>query len=282
MKDTLRVGFDSKNVKLFRSILSPSFLLRVIKVSKRKLPKTPIRSIFDKQDIKKTPRSKEDEKKIFRPLMERLKAGLDDLEKALELQDRALIMKPFGQLKGLLQSGRPLLSDVVIIRVKNRLKRYQGAFQLIRFQSRQSLGIAILKAMETSLRNKNFDDVIGQSGHMTAIIEDLRPEDDESSQTLAEVLEKKAFTFKAKAERKNRIAELSLFVTGIILDHRQVDSGSRNSHRAIINNKIYKAGDQVTDKQGEPIKALRIVEIEEGTVKFQFEDEDFIRVLQTR
>ena len=155
-----------------------------------------------------------------------------------------------------------MISDLVIIRVENRLRRNQGQNLSFQFQRRHSKGILILGLLERVLRSKKFDDVARLFQSIGILVKDLQGKELESFQRLTELLFKKALTFKVKAEKKIRIAELSLTLTRIILEHGQRDSGGRKNHRAIIKDKLYKAGDDVTDKRGELVRGLRLVEFE--------------------
>lgn len=258
------------------------FILEILKAQRRfELPESGISTIFQTSKEEKVPLGDDKSRKISGRIQE-LEDLLDSLEKALEAKEEASSAKLFEQFGALLQRSRPLLSDIVIIRFENRLRRYQGHYLTLRFQIRRSKGIVILRSMERALRGKKFDEVIKLFHSMTFLVNDLRGVELESYQRLAEVLSKKALTFKVKAEKKKRIAELSLNVTGIILDQGRLESSGHKNHRAIINDKIYKAGDEVTDKRGEPVRGLRVVDIEKGTVRFRFYREDFVRVLLAR
>ena len=136
-------------------------------------------------------------------------------------EDEELIVKHTQELEMLLQSSRPLLSDIVIIRSRNSLNRYQRAFVIIRFQIRRPQGLTILQTMEASLENERFAEIFEQVDRMTSLIKDLEAVNYESFGRLAEVLLKRALTFKVEVEKKKRLAELSLFVMGTILDQRR-------------------------------------------------------------
>jgi hypothetical protein len=142
-------------------------------------------------------------------------------EMPFKTEDEELIVKHTQELEMLLQSSRPLLSDIVIIRSRNSLNRYQRAFVIIRFQIRRPQGLTILQTMEASLENERFAEIFEQVDRMTSLIKDLEAVNYESFGRLAEVLLKRALTFKVEVEKKKRLAELSLFVMGTILDQRR-------------------------------------------------------------
>lgn len=275
-----------KESPLSKTTADSLFVLELLKAQRSfEIPESGMSTVFWIEGAEKAavPEKKEaqEARKVSQRVRE-LEALLDLLEKALEAREEESSGKLFEQFARRLQGSRPLLSDIVIIRFENRLKRYQGLYLTLRFQIRRSKGIGLLRSMESALGAKKFDEVVKLFGSMAILVRDLRAVENESFQRLAEVLSKKALTFKVKAEKKKRIAELSLIVTGIILDQGRLDSGGRKNHRAIINDKIYKAGDEVTDKRGEPVRGLRVVDIEKGAVRFRFHQEDFVRVLQAR
>ncbi|MDF1667612.1 MAG: hypothetical protein P1V97_38095, partial [Planctomycetota bacterium] len=275
-----------KGSPLIKTTDDSLFILGILRAQRHfEFPESGIATIFHTLEEEKSPAKKKNKTVIVRKVSEcvlEIENLLDSLEKALEAKEEASSAKLFEQFVSLLQRSRPLLSDIVIIRFENRLRRYQGLYLTLQFQLRRSKGIVILRSLERASRGKKFDEVVKLFHSMTILVNDLHAFEHESFQRLAELLSEKALTFKVKAEKKKLIAELSLNVTGIILDQRRLDSRGHKNHRAIINDKIYKAGDEVTDKRGEPVRGLRVVDIEKGTVKFRFHQEDFVRVLLAR
>lgn len=168
--------------------------------------------------------------------------------------------------------------------VKKKLEKWSqrlsdlGEVQLsIRLQVFVSEGNQHLRAMADAIRTDQFDAALDRFTQMEALCEQMRGEERETFHRNAEFLYQRAKGLADRARRFKRIAEFKLVVTGVVVappDGKEPDS-------AIINDRIYREGDMVMDDAtDEEIVGLWVMEIVEATVKFRFEDTEFVRSLK--
>ena len=80
-----------------------------------------------------------------------------------------------------------------------------------------------------------------------------------------------------RARRLKQIAEFDLDVTGIVV----APPNSDEPDKTIINDRIYEEGDPlINEDTDEEIEGLVVVEIIRSTVRFRYEDTEFVRELK--
>lgn len=168
--------------------------------------------------------------------------------------------------------------------VRKKLEKYAQRLsdlgeveQSIRLQLFISEGNQHLKAMAESIRGEQYDAALEHFTKIEALCEQMRNEEREVFHRNAEALFLRGKALADRARRLKRISEFRLVVTGVVVappDGKEPDS-------AIINDRIYREGDTVIDETtNEEIEGLRVVEIIRSTVRFRFEDTEFVRELK--
>ncbi|MBX3469789.1 MAG: hypothetical protein KF878_23185 [Planctomycetes bacterium] len=145
----------------------------------------------------------------------------------------------------------------------------------IRLQVYIAEGNQHLRSMADAIRGDLFDAALEQFNQIEALCDQMRAEDREVFHRNAEALFLRGKALADRARRLKRIAEFRLVVTGIVI----APPGDKEDS-AIINNRIYREGDTVFDDTDEEIEGLRVVEIIRSTVRFRFEDTEFVRELK--
>lgn len=134
-----------------------------------------------------------------------------------------------------------------------------------------------LKAMADAIRDDQFDVALDRFNQINDLCETMRGEEREVFKRNAEALFLRGKALADRARRLKRISEFTLKIEGVIVappDGKETDS-------AIINDRIYKEGDTIYDKDSEDeIPGLKVVEIVRSTVRFRYEDTEFVRELQ--
>jgi hypothetical protein len=153
-----------------------------------------------------------------------------------------------------------------------------GEVQLsIKLQVYITEGNQHLKAMADAIRDDLFDVALDRFNQINDLCEQMRSEEREVFKRNAEALFLRGKALADRARRLKRISEFTLKIEGVIVappDGKEADS-------AIINDRIYHEGDTIYDKDSEEeIPGLRVVEIVRSTVRFRYEDTEFVRELQ--
>jgi len=154
-----------------------------------------------------------------------------------------------------------------------------GEVQLsIKLQVYISEGNQHLRAMADAIRDDQYDAALERFNQISDLCEQMKAEEREVFHRNAEALYLRGKALADRARRLKRISEFKLDVTGVVVappDGKEPDS-------AIINDRIYREGDAVMDELEEEIAGLRIVEIVRSTVRFRYEDTEFVRELKAQ
>ncbi|MDC3378918.1 hypothetical protein OAX78_01370 [Planctomycetota bacterium] len=211
-----------------------------------------------------------------------LEQAIDDLfEEIIELarqrQVEELIAK-FRELRNLMTAYGEGGGDVV----KAKLRRYEARLQdlgevrlSIKLQVFINEGNEHLKTMADSIRSEEYDVALARFEEVKELCELMRAEEREVFHRNAEALFLRAKGLADRATILKRIQQFSLPITGIIV------APSDQKDRAIIDDRIYEEGDAILDSATEEeIEGLRVVEILRSTVRFRYEDTEFVRELR--
>jgi hypothetical protein len=180
------------------------------------------------------------------------------------------IMNEFGaagtaEVKKKLEKWNQRLSDLGEIVLSIRLQVYI------------SEGNQHLRAMADAIRTDQYDQAIDHFNQIEALCEQMKAEDRDVFHRNAEALYLRGKALADRARRLKKISEFKLVVTGVVV----APPDGKEPDRAIINDHIYTEGDQVIDPAtDEEIQGLRVVEIIRSTVRFRYEDTEFVRELK--
>lgn len=213
-----------------------------------------------------------------------LEAKIEDLFKEIvklaeERQVEELITK-FQELRQIMNEYQ----GIGTAEVKKKLEKFGqrlndlGEVKLsIQLQVYIAEGNQHLRAMADAIRTDQYDQALDRFVQIENLCEQMRGEEREVFHRNAEALFLRGKALADRAKRLKRISEFKLLVTGVVVappDGKEPDS-------AIINDRIYREGDTVVDETtDEEIEGLRVVEIIRSTVRFRFEDTEFVRELK--
>lgn len=172
------------------------------------------------------------------------------------------------------------------VEVRKKLEKWNqrlselGEVQLsIKLQVYISEGNQHLRAMADAIRDDQYDAALDRFNQINDLCEQMRAEEREVFHRNAEALFLRGKALADRARRLKRISEFQLDVTGIVV----APPGGQEPDSAIINDRIYREGDPVVDKTtDEEIEGLRIVEVVRSTVRFRYEDTEFVRELRAQ
>lgn len=275
--------------KVFADLLKdPGFILRVMNASNEfavtatnlrnpfQSPLRPVDStlppITGPEDVGLDARLKE--------LERRVDDLFKDIEKlAAQRQVEELIGK-FTELRSIMAEYGQHGSDVV----KKKLEKWNqrlaafGEVQLsIQLQIYINEGNQHLRAMADSIKRDEYDAALERFEQIKELKDQMFNEEREVFHRNAEALFLRGKALADRATRLKRIAEFVLDVRGIVV----TPPDSEDKDKAIINDTIYQEGETLLDTESdEPIEGLRVVEILPNTVRFRYEDTEFVRELR--
>lgn len=218
--------------------------------------------------------------------MKQLEERIDSLFKEIvklaeERQVEELIVK-FTELRQVMNE----FGASGTVEVRKKLEKWNqrlselGEVQLsIKLQVYISEGNQHLRAMADAIRDDQYDAALDRFNQINDLCEQMRAEEREVFHRNAEALFLRGKALADRARRLKRISEFQLDVTGIVV----APPGGQEPDSAIINDRIYREGDPVVDKTtDEEIEGLRIVEVVRSTVRFRYEDTEFVRELRAQ
>lgn len=213
-------------------------------------------------------------------LEERIENLFKEIDKlANERQVEELIQK-FTELRQIMNEyGASGTAEVrkKLDKWNQQLESHGEVLQAIKLQIFIAEGNQHLRAMADAIRTDQYDAALDHFNQIDALCEVMRNEEREVFQRNAEALYLRGKALADRAKRLKRISEFKLAVTGVVVappEGKEPDS-------AIINDRIYREGDTVVDDTSdEEIEGLRVVEIIRSTVRFRFEDTEFVRELK--
>lgn len=213
-------------------------------------------------------------------LEERIENLFKDIVKLAEERQVEELITKFTELRQIMNEYQ----GIGTAEVKKKLEKWSqrlsdlGEVQLsIKLQVYISEGNQHLRAMADAIRADQYDAALDHFSQIEVLCDQMRGEEREVFHRNAEALFLRGKALADRARRLKRISEFRLTVTGIVVappEGKEPDS-------AIINDRIYREGDTVMDETtDEEIEGLRVVEIIRSTVRFRFEDTEFVRELK--
>jgi hypothetical protein len=207
-----------------------------------------------------------------------------DIEDLLERDKEDKLLQKFIQISELRSRYRALGSRVVRQKLEewNKKEReYTDVRMMLRLTAFIDRGNTFLREMNKQLQREQFGAVVQLFQQLSALVDRMRAERNEDYVRNAEALFYKGQKIHNQAIKLSRIRQLRLSITGIIIDELTPTGADRVSgNRAIVNDRIYKEGDLITNNQGAAIKELVLIEILEGVVRFRYMDTSFTRQLK--
>ncbi len=218
-----------------------------------------------------------------------LEEEIDNLFKEIlvlaeQKQVEELVVK-FTQLRAIMNEYQQIGTQ----EVKKKLEKWGdklrdlGEVRLsIQLQVFISEGNQYLRAMAEAIRNDEYDAALDQFKQIEELCEQMKAEEREVFHRNAEALYLRGKALADRAKRLKRISEFDLIITGVVV----AAPDGKEPDKAIIADKaghdhIYQEGDTVLDlTTDEEIEGLRIVEIVRSTVRFRYEDTEFVRELK--
>lgn len=161
---------------------------------------------------------------------------------------------------------------------KQRLASFGEVLLSIQLQIYIQEGNQHLRAMAESIKRDEYDLALERFEQIKELKDQMLNEEREVFHRNAEALFLRGKALADRAARLKRISEFDLRVEGIVVAPPN-DEQAKDS--AIINDRIYYEGDAVIDLQTEEeIPDLFVVEIIRSTVRFRYQDTEFVRELQ--
>lgn len=276
--------------KTFGFLLSdPGFILRVMNAANEyQVSATEVYNPFASPllpangETTPTPTTSVVENERQAELEERIEALFKDIVKLAEERQVEELITKFTELRQIMNEYQGLGTA----EVKKKLEKWSqrlsdlGEVQLsIKLQVYISEGNQHLRAMADAIRADQYDSALDHFNQIEALCEQMRNEEREVFHRNAEALFLRGKALADRARRLKKISEFKLEVTGVVVappDGKEPDS-------AIINDRIYREGDTVIDKAtDEEIEGLHVVEIIRSTVRFRYEDTEFVRELKNQ
>lgn len=139
-----------------------------------------------------------------------------------------------------------------------------------------------LRNMVRARQNERFEEVFENFAAIKVLVEKMRHEEREEFHRNAEAIQLRAKALNDEALKLKKIKEFNLIVTGIVVDPRP-----ESKNKAIIvfddpdrRGRIYEENEELRDKDDKKITGLKVVKISEGSIRFKYEDTEFIRELK--
>ena len=213
-------------------------------------------------------------------LEERIENLFKEIVKLAEERQVEELIQKFTELRQIMNEFQGIGTAEVKKKLEKWGQRLQdlGEVQLsIKLQVFIAEGNQHLRAMADSIRTDQYDAALDHFAQIEALCVVMRNEEREVFQRNAEALYLRGKALADRAKRLKRISEFKLFVTGVVVAPPE----GKEPDKAIINDRIYAEGDTVVDETSdEEIEGLRVVEIIRSTVRFRFEDTEFVRELK--
>ncbi|MGE0713166.1 MAG: tetratricopeptide repeat protein [Planctomycetota bacterium] len=281
--------------KVFKDLLNdPSFILKVMNASNEfTVTATNLRNPFD-SPIRKivvkegTPEGVQPPTTDTGQVPERLRRLEEQVEQLFRDINTLAEKRQVDELIGKFQDLRNLMaeygadgSDMVRKKMekwKQRLASYGEVILSIQLQIYIQEGNQHLRAMAESIKQDQYDAALERFERIKELRDQMLNEEREVFHRNADALFLRGKALADRAARLKRISEFKLVVQGIVVappNEEQVKDS------AIINDRIYYEGDAVIDDQTEEeIPDLFVVEIVRQTVRFRYQDTEFVRELQ--
>lgn len=213
-----------------------------------------------------------------------------DIEKLIRDKEIDKLAPLFQELNNIMTEYRKVGVEKVATNLKKwekKLDEWKEVRLAIQLQIYINKGNECLRAMLKAKQNEKFDEVFEQFGEVKQLVEQMRHEEREEFHRNADALFIRAKGLNDEALKLKKIKEFNLIVTGIVVDPRP-----ESKNRAIIvfddpgatdqrRGRIYEEKDNIRDKDDRKVPGLTVEKISEGSIKFKYEDTEFIRELKS-
>ena len=266
----------------------PGFILRIMSASNEFQASTSgLRNPF-RSPLKEVDSSKTDVTTIAPPeegsselveLERRIEGLFRDIEKLASQRQVEELIGKFTELRQIMTQHGASGSDMVkkkLERWNERLAQYAEVLHSIQLQIYINEGNQHLRAMAEAIKRDEYDVALERFEQIKELKDQMYAEEREVFQRNAQALFLRGKSLADRATRLKRISEFTLDVTGIVV----TPPSTEEKDSAIINDRIYREGETVRDDGDEEIEGLRVVEIVRSTVRFRYEDTEFVRELK--
>lgn len=160
-----------------------------------------------------------------------------------------------------------------------RLEEWAEIRLALALQTEITEGNEHIKAMVQAKAQERFDDVVRIFGEVEALVAKMRAQERPEFQANAGAILSRATTLRDEALGLQKIHDLKLVVSAIVLDPRP-----EGKNRTIVHvdgaARIYEEGEQLRDSRDLRVDGLFVVKVVEGSVKFKLGATEFVRELR--
>lgn len=213
----------------------------------------------------------------------------NDIEKLIRDKEIDKLAPLFQDLNNIMTEYKKIGVEKVALNLKKwekKLDEWKEVRLAIQLQIYINRGNECLRTMLKAKQAEKFDDVFEQFAEVKQLVEQMRHEEREEFHRNADAIYIRAKGLNDEALKLKKIKEFNLLVTGIVVDPRP-----ESKNRAIIVfddpgqgtgrlGRIYEENDDIRDKDDRKVPGLKVVKISEGSIKFKYEDTEFIRELK--
>lgn len=217
----------------------------------------------------------------------KVEAIFADIERLLREDKVDEIVAKFADLDRLMRDYKAAGRERVAKRLEEwgrRADEWKEVRIAITLQKFLNEGNELLQAMVKAISGERFDEVFDKFAQLQKLAATMQKEDREEYQRNASALRLRGAALQAEAKKLKRIKELNLVVKGIVVDPRP-----EGHNRAIIvfddpdkRGRIYEENDEIRNREDRRVEGLRVVRIAEGSIKFRYEETEFVRLLDSK
>ena len=203
-------------------------------------------------------------------------------EQYTELENK---LEQVGDLLARYGPGASEKSREIRERFEQKFKEFDVILKMVKLQEWVSEGNTELETMVQSIENEEYDIALASFAQIENIVNDMKKEEDPIFERNAQMLYLRGKQLAERAQRYKEIAEFKLPITGIVIASKAVAQGDANAYdSAIINDHIHRVGDQVFDEEKaiDPNPNLKLHELTETTVTFDYYGTKFVRAIKSR
>ncbi len=219
----------------------------------------------------------------------RIDGLFSDIKKLINDKEIDKLAPLFQELNQIMSEYKKIGIEKVAANLKKwekQLDEWKEVKLAVQLQIYINKGNECLRAMLKANKAEKFDETFEQFGEVKQLVEQMRHEEREEFHRNADAIFIRAKKLDEEAHKLKKIKEFNLVVTGIVVDPRP-----ESKNRAIIIfddpgtgqarlGRIYEENDDIRDKEERKVPGLKVVKISEGSIKFKYEDTEFIRELK--
>lgn len=220
----------------------------------------------------------DERRRLGRELARRLEGLQAEVQRLAEARDVPALLSALDELTRLLDELEALgLADL-----QPEVRRFRGFLDgsselavSLRLQVAIHEGNAHLRAMASHLAAGDLEAVLSRHERVRALVSWLEREGREPYRRTAEQLTARATPLAERARLLQRIAALTLEVSGVVV------TADGEPSRAIVNDEVVEVGARaVYDPTGAPIPGLEVARITPSVVVFRYRGVEFVRSLR--